>query len=82
MKWLRVMVVTFTEGAPTVSDINRGGEFIITPFLMKLYYKNDPKIISKHKKVIRWWQDKTGMSDYQLLWASFIKGLIIGLIIL
>jgi len=49
---------------------------------MKLYYKKDPKVISKHKQLIRWGQEKTGLSDYQLLWATFVKGLIIGLIIL
>ena len=49
---------------------------------MKLYYKKDPKVISQHKKLIRWGQDKTGLTDYQLLWATFAKGLIIGLLIL
>ena len=76
------MVATSIAAGLTASDINKGSEFIITLFLMKLYYKNDPKIISKHKQLIRWGQEKTGMSDYQLIWATFIKGLIIGLIIL
>ena len=49
---------------------------------MKLYFKNDNKIKAKHKKLIRWYQEKTGQTDYQLLWTSFIKGLIIGIIIL
>ena len=70
----------FTEVAPTVSDLNRDSESY--PFFMKLYYKKDSKVIAQHKKLIRWGQDKTGLSDYQLLWGSFIKGLIIGLIIL
>ena len=49
---------------------------------MKLYYKKDSKIVAKHKKLIRWGQEKTGLTDYQLIWATFIKGIIIGLIIL
>ena len=49
---------------------------------MKLYYKKDPKIVSQHKKLIRWGQEKTGLSDYQLLWATLVKGIIIGAILL
>ena len=67
---------------PTASDINRGSEHIITPFLMKLYYKNDKKIIAQHKKAIRWWQEKLKLSDYQTLWVTFAKGLLIGAILL
>ena len=49
---------------------------------MKLYYKKDSKVISRHKKLIRWGQEKTGLTDYQLLWATFLKGLLIGVILL
>ena len=40
------------------------------------------KIVKWHKSKIKWWKSKTGMSNYQLLWTSFIKGLIIGAILL
>ena len=45
---------------------------------MKLYYKNDHPLVTKHKNLIRWAQNKTGITDYQLLWATFFKGVIIG----
>jgi len=35
-----------------------------------------------HKKVIRKVQKKFDLSNYQLLWISFAKGLVIGLLIL
>ena len=34
-----------------------------------------------HKKYILWFKKKLNISDYGLLWLSFIKGLIIGLLI-
>ena len=49
---------------------------------MKLYYKKDKEIIRRHKNLIRWWQDKTKQSDYQMLWLTFLKGVIIGAILL
>jgi len=49
---------------------------------MKLYFKKDHLLVKKHKNLIRWWQDKTGMTDYQTLWLSFAKGIIIGAILL
>jgi len=49
---------------------------------MKLYYKKDNKFVHKHKQLIRWGQEKTGFSDYQLMWAAFGKGFLIGLILL
>jgi len=39
------------------------------------------KFISWHKKYIKWWKKKLNVSDYGILWISFIKGLIIGLLI-
>ena len=51
-------------------------------FFMKLYYKNDKEIIRRHKNVIRWWQEKTKQTDYQLMWTTFAKGLLIGIILL
>tara|TARA_B100001540_G_scaffold300275_1_gene305586 strand:- start:197 stop:331 length:135 start_codon:yes stop_codon:yes gene_type:complete len=37
-------------------------------------------MIEIHKKNINWWKEKLNMSDYGMLWLSFIKGLIIGLL--
>ncbi len=34
-----------------------------------------------HKKYIKWWKKKLNVSNYGLLWISFIKGLIVGLLI-
>tara|TARA_B100000073_G_C23570533_1_gene507940 strand:- start:470 stop:619 length:150 start_codon:yes stop_codon:yes gene_type:complete len=49
---------------------------------MKLYNKKDGKLRQYHKKLIRSFQDKTNISDYGLIWLSFGKGLLIGLILL
>ena len=35
-----------------------------------------------HKKIIRKVQQKYNLSNYQLLWIAFAKGVVIGLIIL
>ena len=37
--------------------------------------------ITWHKKYIKWWANKINISNYGLLWISFIKGIIIGLLI-
>ena len=34
-----------------------------------------------HNKLIKYLKDKFGISDYALLWISFFKGLIIGLLL-
>ncbi len=34
-----------------------------------------------HKKYLNWWKEKFNLTDYGILWISFIKGLIIGLLI-
>ena len=39
------------------------------------------QLIKKHKRLITVVQQKTGLSDYQILWLSFIKGVIIGIVI-
>jgi len=39
------------------------------------------KFVSWHKKYIKWWKKKLNVSDYGILWISFIKGLIVGLLI-
>ena len=38
-------------------------------------------MLNGHKKQIKYWQDKLGLSDYGTLWLVFIKGLVIGLLI-
>ena len=40
------------------------------------------KVTTWHKNVIKRFQEKTKLSDYKMLWVSFIKGLVIGAIIL
>ena len=37
--------------------------------------------IDWHKKYIEWWKKKLKISNYGIVWISFIKGLIIGLLI-
>jgi hypothetical protein len=38
-------------------------------------------MIEVHKKYIDWWKKKLNLSDYAVLWITFIKGLIIGILI-
>ena len=35
------------------------------------------KIIEKHKRLINWYKKKLNLSDYQLLWLVFFKGVIL-----
>ena len=37
--------------------------------------------VTWHKKYIKWWEKKLDVSNYAILWISFIKGLIIGLLV-
>ena len=37
--------------------------------------------ISWHKKIIKYWKKKLNVTDYEILWIAFIKGLIIGLLV-
>ena len=39
------------------------------------------RIIKRHKIMITWYQAKLKLSDYQLLWLVFFKGIIITIII-
>ena len=34
-----------------------------------------------HKRYVEWWMKKLNVSHYGVYWISFIKGLIIGLLI-
>ena len=36
----------------------------------------------QHKKLIRWYRKKLNLTDYKLLWLTFGKGVLIGLILL
>ncbi len=38
-------------------------------------------MIEWHKQRIDWFKNKTGISNYGIAWISFIKGLILGLLI-
>jgi len=38
-------------------------------------------MIEWHKKYIKWWQEKINLSDYGLLWLSFLKGVLLTLLI-
>ncbi|CAP16321.1 protein family PM-16 [Prochlorococcus marinus subsp. pastoris str. CCMP1986] len=38
------------------------------------------RIIKGHKILIKWYQEKLKLSDYQLLWLVFFKGVIITII--
>tara|TARA_B100001175_G_C19347066_1_gene560376 strand:+ start:279 stop:419 length:141 start_codon:yes stop_codon:yes gene_type:complete len=39
------------------------------------------RLIRAHKKLIIKIQQKTGLSDYQILWLAFAKGLIAGILL-
>ena len=39
------------------------------------------KIIQQHKMLIAFYQEKLNLSDYQLLWLVFFKGVLVTLII-
>ena len=34
-----------------------------------------------HKKQLKYWQEKFGLSNYSVAWISYVKGLIFGLLI-
>ena len=38
-------------------------------------------MINLHKRYMEYWKKKLNISDYGALWVSFIKGIIIGLLI-
>ena len=39
------------------------------------------RIVRAHKKLIIKIQQKTGLSDYQILWITFAKGVLIGILL-
>tara|TARA_B100000482_G_scaffold188874_1_gene169426 strand:- start:176 stop:331 length:156 start_codon:yes stop_codon:yes gene_type:complete len=39
------------------------------------------QLLNRHKRLITLLQQKTGLSDYQILWLSFVKGVIVGIIV-
>ena len=38
-------------------------------------------MIELHKRYVDWWKKKLSLSDYSILWLTFAKGLIVGLLI-
>ena len=40
------------------------------------------KVIELHKKQMEWWKNKLGIDHYAVAWIAFIKGLIIGSLII
>ena len=38
-------------------------------------------MIELHKKYISWWQKKLNISNYEILWVIFFKGVLAGLLI-
>ena len=38
-------------------------------------------MINWHKKQVDWWKQTLGISHYGIAWISFIKGILIGLLI-
>ena len=38
-------------------------------------------MIRLHKKYLSWWEKKLNISNYGMLWISFIKGILVGLLI-
>jgi len=49
---------------------------------MRYYHPKSNKWSTWHKGLIKKFQDKTKVTDYQLLWISFAKGVLIGVILL
>ncbi len=41
-----------------------------------------PNFIKAHKSFIAWFQRKTGISNYGMIWIAFLEGIIISLILM
>ena len=39
------------------------------------------KLIDNHKRLIAWYQNKLGLSEYGLLWLVFFKGVFVALVL-
>jgi len=39
------------------------------------------RLVRAHKRLIVKIQQKTGLSDYQILWLAFAKGIIVGFVL-
>ena len=39
------------------------------------------KLTYSHKRLIAWYQNKLGLSDYGLLWIVFLKGVFVALVL-
>lgn len=40
------------------------------------------KMLKWHKESVNWWQKKLDLTNYAMYWVSFLKGIIIVLLIL
>ena len=47
----------------------------------KKFLKLIKQAIKAHKILINWYQEKLNISDYQLLWLVFFKGIIVTIVI-
>ncbi len=56
------------------------GRYIRIPTPLKRQ-KNSFKLIEQHKRLIIWYQNKLGISDYGLLWLVFFKGVFLALVV-
>jgi hypothetical protein len=39
------------------------------------------KFLAWHQEYCEWFKEKTGISDYGVYWISFMKGLVIGMVV-
>ena len=46
----------------------------------KYHYKGI-NLLDWHRKQLKWWKKKMGVSDYGIAWISFLKGVGVGVII-
>ena len=56
------------------------GRYIRIPTPLKPQKKSF-KLIEQHKRLITWYQNKLGISDYGLLWLVFFKGVFLALVV-
>ncbi len=59
---------------------DKKGRYIRIPIPLKRE-KKFINLVEKHKKFIYWYKRKLDLTDYQLLWLVFFKGMLIGAII-
>ena len=55
-------------------------EIKIESVIANIIFVKIRKLIEKHKTFINWYKNKFKLSDYQLLWLVFLKGVLITII--